>query len=129
MERESSKALDLTVSKMALMHLSEEDFHQLFAEGIEAGRNNARHGPEISTGLLHIDATAEERPRWCKDPKFLHFIKYGTKSTDANPGQTATATISDMLKACKTKAELLTIIQSLSHVFTTIGCSSSFAND
>ena len=111
MERESSKALDLTVSKMALMHLSEEDFHQLFAEGIEAGLPNAEDGPEISTGLLDIDATAEEKPRWCKDPKFSHFISHRAKSGGDNDGQTATITIADMLKGCKTDTDLLKIIQ------------------
>jgi hypothetical protein len=113
MERESSKALDLTVSKMALMHLSEEDFHQLFAEGIEAGLPNARYGPEVSTGLLDIDVTAEERPRWCKDPKFLHFVNHRSRSEGDNSRQTATVTISDMLKGCKTEAELLKIVQGL----------------
>ncbi|KAI0449065.1 putative polyketide synthase [Xylaria acuta] len=111
MERESSKALDLTVSKMALMHLSEEDFHQLFAEGIAAGLPNAQHGPEVSTGLLDIDVTAEERPRWCKDPKFLYFTNHRAKSDVDNAGRTATVTIPDMLKGCKTEAELLKIVQ------------------
>lgn len=113
MERESSKALDLTVSKMALMHLSEEDFHQLFAEGIEAGLPNAQHGPEVSTGLLDIDAAAEERPRWCKDPKFSFFVNHRTKSGGDSAGQATNVTIADMLKGCKSEAELLKIIKGL----------------
>lgn len=113
MERESSKALDLTVSKMALMHLSEEDFHQLFAEGIEAGLPNAEHGPEVSTGLLTVDMTAEERPRWCKDPKFSFFVNHRARSGGNKVGKTTGATISDMLKACETEAELRKIIQGM----------------
>ena len=54
MERESSKALDLTVSKMALMHLSEQDYHQLFAEGIDAGQPDSEDEAELTTGLLDI---------------------------------------------------------------------------
>ncbi|KAI1081410.1 putative polyketide synthase [Whalleya microplaca] len=111
MERESSKALDLTVSKMALMHLSEEDFHQLFAEGIEAGLISAKHGPEVSTGLLDVAANAEERPRWCKDPKFWHFINYRTRSGGDNVEQTASVSIADILKSCKEEGELLRIVQ------------------
>ncbi|ORY61265.1 putative polyketide synthase [Pseudomassariella vexata] len=111
MERESSKALDLTVSKMALMHLSEEDFHQLFAEGIEAGLPNSRDGPEVSTGLLDVAANADERPRWCKDPKFLHFINHRTGSSGEKSRQAASLSIADMLKGCKTEGELLKVIQ------------------
>ena len=51
---ESDRQLDLTVAKMALMHLSEEDFHQIFAEAMEAGHLDSPVGPELSTGLLHI---------------------------------------------------------------------------
>ncbi|KAH9896254.1 putative polyketide synthase [Xylariomycetidae sp. FL2044] len=111
MERESSKALDLTVSKMALMHLSEEDFHQLFAEGVEAGLPGSPHGPELSTGLLDIAADAEDRPRWCKDPKFLHFITNSTGSGGDQANQKASVSISDMLKECKTEDELVKIVK------------------
>lgn len=111
MERESSKALDLTVSKMALMHLSEEDFHQLFAEGIEAGLPGAADGPELSTGLLEIAADADERPRWSKDPKFLHFLSHRTGSNKNTAGQAASLSIADLLKGCKTEGELLNVIQ------------------
>lgn len=34
MEKEPSKAIDLTMSEMALMQLSEEDIHHLFVESI-----------------------------------------------------------------------------------------------
>ncbi|RYP68921.1 hypothetical protein DL770_008337 [Monosporascus sp. CRB-9-2] len=110
-ERVSSKALSLTVSKMALMHLSEEDFHQLFAEGIEAGLPHAVDGPEISTGILDIAADADGRPRWCKDLKFLRFINHWTGSSAEKFGQAVSMSMSDMLKGCKTEGELLMVIQ------------------
>ncbi|KAI0967014.1 putative polyketide synthase [Xylaria arbuscula] len=111
MERQASKALDLTISKMALMHLSEPDFHQLFAEGIKAGLPTARNGPELTTGLLDVDVTAEEKPKWSKDPKFLCFINHRKKVEVGSSGQAVTITISDRLGDCKTEAELLNIVQ------------------
>ena len=51
---QSDRQLDETVAKMAMMHLSEEDFHQIFAEAMEAGYIDSPVGPEVSTGLLDI---------------------------------------------------------------------------
>ncbi|KUI62477.1 Polyketide synthase-nonribosomal peptide synthetase [Cytospora mali] len=52
--RETDRALDITVQKMAMMHLSEEDFHQIIAEAIETCHLDSLNGPEISTGLRNI---------------------------------------------------------------------------
>lgn len=111
MERESNKALDLTVSKMALMHLSEEDFHQLFAEAIKAGRPNSPYGPELSTGLLDIPAHAPNAPRWYSDPKFSPFIIHQSAADTDGGNETAAASIQELLEQCRSPAELLEIIK------------------
>ncbi|RYP64846.1 hypothetical protein DL769_006521 [Monosporascus sp. CRB-8-3] len=111
MERESSKALDLTVSKMALMHLSEEDFHQLFAEGIKAGHPGSPSGPELSTGLLEIQPNSPEPPRWLKDPRFAHFIVHESESGTGDAEQGGTTSIKDQLMACCTQEEVEAVIK------------------
>ena len=86
MERESSKALDLTVSKMALMHLSEQDYHQLFAEGIDAGRPDSVDEAELTTGLLDIPAAEDDEntPKWHSNPAFLDFIVHQVEKNGAD---------------------------------------------
>ncbi|OCL13419.1 putative polyketide synthase [Glonium stellatum] len=111
MERESSKILDLTVQKMAMMHLSEEDLHQIFAEGIKAGHPDSPDGPEFSTGLLDIIAGSPDAPRWNSDPKFLPFIIHQKEGDKDKNEQTATTSIQDLLQACQTHSDLIKVIR------------------
>ena len=62
------RQLDVTVAKMAMMHLSEEDFHQIFAEAMEAGYLDSPVGPELSTGLLDISPDSANIPKWHQTP-------------------------------------------------------------
>lgn len=116
MERESSKALDLTVSKMALMHLSEQDYHQLFAEGIDSGRPDSEDEAELTTGLLDIPAAAdtENIPRWHANPAFLDFIVHQVEKNGAETGNEIMASIQDQLANCKSDNEVNVIVKSMS---------------
>lgn len=115
MERESSKALDLTVSKMALMHLSEQDYHQLFAEGIDSGRPDSEDEAELTTGLLDIPAAAdtENIPRWHANPAFLDFIVHQVEKNGAEAGSEIMASIQDQLASCRSESEVITIVKSI----------------
>ena len=108
---ESDRQLDLTVAKMALMHLSEEDFHQIFAEAMEAGHLDSPVGPELSTGLLHISPDSANIPKWYSNPKFAHLIIHQTTSDDEKKEQTNAASIQDRLQACQTRPNVLQVIQ------------------
>lgn len=119
MEIESSKALDRTVSKLALMPLSERDFHQLIAEGVEASRPGAVSGPEITTGILDVNADADDGPLWCKDPRFLYFIRHQTSAHSNERGKTELVSIPDLLGSAKTEGELLKAVQGWSCLFRT----------
>jgi KR domain len=44
---QSDRQLDIKVAKTAMMHLSEDGFHQIFAEAMEAGYLDSPAGPEI----------------------------------------------------------------------------------
>lgn len=66
------RVLDLTVTRGNMMHLSEEDFHQLIAEAIEAGRPGSDGAAELSTGLMDIEPDTTSPPLWFSDPKFAH---------------------------------------------------------
>lgn len=115
MERESSKALDLTVSKMALMHLSEQDYHQLFAEGIDSGRPDSEDEAELTTGLLDIPAAAdfENVPRWHANPAFLDFIVHQVVQNGAEAGSEIVASVQDQLASCKSGGDVIAIVKSI----------------
>lgn len=113
MERESSKALDLTVSKMALMHLSEQDYHQLFAEGIDSGRPGSGDEAELTTGLLDIPAAAdnENTPKWHSNPVFLDFIVHQVENNGADAGNEVMASVQDQLAGCKSRSDVLAVVK------------------
>ncbi|OQD61269.1 hypothetical protein PENPOL_c017G01328 [Penicillium polonicum] len=112
MERESSKALDLTVSKMALMHLSEQDYHQLFAEGIDAGRPDSGDEAELITGLLDIPAArGPNAPRWQANPTFSAFVIHETQDSGAVSGGDAAISIRDQLVECKSTGAVLEVVK------------------
>lgn len=112
MERESSKALDLTVSKMALMHLSEQDYHQLFAEGIDCGRPDSGDEAELTTGLLDIPAAdTENTPKWYSNPAFSDFIVHQVENSGADSGNEVVTSIQDQLAACKSGSDVITVVK------------------
>ena len=112
MERESSKALDLTVSKMALMHLSEQDYHQLFAEGIDAGRPDSGDEAELTTGLLDIPAAdGPNAPRWRQNPVFSSFLVHQVAKNGADADNDSVMSIKDQLAACKAPSDVLVTVK------------------
>ncbi|KAK4610729.1 hypothetical protein CLAFUW4_14084 [Fulvia fulva] len=110
-ERESSKALDLTVSKMALMHLSEQDYHQLFTEGIDAGQPDSGDGAELTTGLLDIPADdGANAPRWQHNPTFSHFLVHQVEQV-GEAGNEAVMSVKDQVAACKNAKDILVLVK------------------
>lgn len=119
--RETDRALDLTVEKMNLMRLSEEDFHQMIAEAIESGyADSAENGAEITTGLETLDINGTEDltlmnvPKWYRNPRLSHFVVKRGSSTvlkDHGGQQIAIASIEDQLRGCKTTHDLFTLVQ------------------
>ena len=113
-QRSAKRVLDLTVSRGAMLHLSEEDFHQLVAEAIAAEQDDTI-GPELTTGLLDVSQNATERPVWFADPKFAHLIVRpsaglvsegltSVPSQDLNPA--ALSVVRDQLLTCRTKKDV-----------------------
>lgn len=119
--RETDRALDLTVEKMKLMRLSEEDFHQMLAEAIKSGYvDSAENGAEITTGLETVDINAAEDltlmnvPKWYRNPRLSHFIvqRGSSAAIENETGQRpAIASIEDQLKECKTPQHLFGLVQ------------------
>lgn len=99
---------------MAMIHLSEDDFHQIFAEAIEAGHIDSPDGPEISTGLLDISADSANIPKWYSDPKFSRFIVHKSSSSGDQKRQTKAASIQERLSTCCSEADVLQVVKGMS---------------
>ncbi|KAJ2995950.1 hypothetical protein NUW58_g1134 [Xylaria curta] len=111
LEREMSKMLELTISRMSLMHLSEVDFHQIIAESIECGRPGSLVGPELSTGLVPVAANSHDAPVWASNPRFAAFVVHKTKEEGRGGREVAGPTIGDQLKQCTERKDVETVIQ------------------
>ncbi|KAH9985675.1 male sterility protein-domain-containing protein [Xylariaceae sp. FL0662B] len=108
------------------MHLSEEDFHQIIAEGIllESARRDGNYtDTELTTGLLSVASDVTDRPIWFMDPKFFHLILAYDKQvddfdqgsiTDGNTGANAKlmtiSAVRDRLHSSRTPREVDTIV-------------------
>lgn len=110
---ESDRQLDAVVAKMAMIHLSEDDFHQIFAEAIEAGHVDSSDGPEISTGLLDISADASNIPKWYSDPKFSRFIVHKSTGGGDHKRQLKAASIQERLSECRSEEDVLHVVKGM----------------
>ncbi|KAK2613401.1 hypothetical protein N8I77_000319 [Diaporthe amygdali] len=102
------RVLDLTVTRGNMMHLSEEDFHQLIAEAIEAGRPGYGGVAELSTGLMDVEHDTASPPLWFLDPKFAHLTlrRDGNKSLDScrtepSANNNSPVAFKERLKSCQ----------------------------
>ncbi|KAF2129141.1 polyketide synthase PksF [Dothidotthia symphoricarpi CBS 119687] len=109
---QSDRQLDVTVAKTAMMHLSEQDFHQIFAECMEAGHLDNPNGPEISTGLLSVAPESINIPPWYSDPKFARFrIHQSLNDSNNKKEKTNAVSIQSLLQACKSQKDTLQVVQ------------------
>ncbi|XXH02069.1 protein transport protein bet1 [Hypoxylon texense] len=109
---QSARQLDLTVAKTAMMPLSEQDFHQIFAECMEAGHLDNESGPEISTGLLPLTPESTHIPPWYSDPKFTRFRIHKSAGSKSNTKEKAnSASVQELLQACRSEQEVFQLIQ------------------
>ena len=122
-QRSSKRVLDLTVSRGAMMHLSEEDFHQLIAEAIAAGRpvnggdEENDEIAELTTGLLDVAHDTTERPVWFSDPKFTHLIVHSgnlnlhAEKPSGDSDVDRPAAIKERLRICESFEDQVKFIQ------------------
>lgn len=110
------RVLDLTITRGNMMHLSEEDFHQLIAEAIEAGRPRSDGFAELTTGLLSAEHDTTSPPIWFSDPKFTHLIvrRNGADNLRVNASSDGDldtpAAVQERLKACQSPTEFENVI-------------------
>lgn len=108
---ESASRLDLTVANTHLIHLNEEDFHQIFAEVLEAGYQDSPAGPEITTGILEVSPDEPNMPKWFSEPKFARLILHSAASGDDKKERMNETSIQESLQACKSEQDVFQVVK------------------
>ena len=114
MAQEHIESEELTTRLSAYSHLSEHDFHQLFAEAVVAGRD----GPvSITTGIRPVRPDEAVRPRWDGNPMFnhLHLNAEGGAGQDASAASckrtTTRASIKKMLAGARSADDVYALVR------------------
>ncbi|KAI0506314.1 hypothetical protein F5B22DRAFT_639320 [Xylaria bambusicola] len=109
LERSDKKVLESIMQRLSLMPVSEGDFHQIFAEAIEAGRpNSSTCGPELTTALRAVPFDDSNAPAFFSNPIFSHFRQVGLgQKTKGSKG----ASTKELLAMCETEVDLQNIIK------------------
>ncbi|KAI8151832.1 hypothetical protein K4K49_009694 [Colletotrichum sp. SAR 10_70] len=98
-------------ANMAMMHLSEQDFHQIFAECMEVGYLDNPNGPEISTGLLPITPDMANIPPWYRDPKFTRFLVQQSSNNGGEQERATSTSVQDLLLECCSRKNLMQVVK------------------
>jgi len=102
------------LSQGGYMFISEQTFHQVFAEAVLAGRPGAGREAEISTGLRHIRSSDDRKPIWYDNPKFSHQVSMASAAESGNGvGGAAAIPIKTQLQEATSQEEVSNIVKSL----------------
>lgn len=99
--RELTLTQQLFLRKVGNLWMSEQDFHQIFAEAVVASPPRPGPNPEFSTGLQILYAGEDEKITWYKNPLFSHLV-FQRNTTNLSRAGNTTATVSvknQLLKA------------------------------
>lgn len=72
----TERGIDIPTLKIGsrCIAMSEQDFHQLFAEAIRAGHPQSRTSIEISSGLRQLQRGSVDLTRWDSNPVMSHYL-------------------------------------------------------
>jgi hybrid polyketide synthase / nonribosomal peptide synthetase ACE1 len=93
------------------MFVSEQDFHQLFAEAVLAGRPGGAGPIEVTTGLGRIGLHDEVKPGWASNPITSHCIKNDDTMTIAATDTRLNVPLKTQLSKASNRNEVYRIIK------------------
>jgi len=109
--RESSHASQENLLKGGYFFLSENTFHEIFAEAVLAGHKDSRRDPEISTGLRHVKLTEDRLPIWVHNPRFSHHVIHSSFSDSTGSTNGKSIPLKAQLEEATTEEMVFKIIE------------------
>ncbi|KAI0117978.1 polyketide synthetase [Nemania sp. FL0031] len=96
---------------MAYLNMSERDFHQLFAEGIMAGRSDLNGPIEIITGVRQVRLDEDPQPRWASDPIMSHYLLNSKSEVTAQGNAKSKAPLKVRLLEAQSQGQVNSLIK------------------
>ncbi|MCJ1261274.1 hypothetical protein MMC22_001138 [Lobaria immixta] len=110
--RELSLTQQLFLRKVGNLWMSEQDFHQIFAEAVVSSPCRPGPNPEFSTGLQILYAGEDEKITWFKNPLFSHLVfQRETASLGSSSTTTTTVSVKNQLLRATTPDEVYEILK------------------
>ena len=91
--------------------LSEQDFHQLFAEAVIAGKPEPNNLIEITAGLARVSAQEQVHVPWASQPHMSHYIRNGEQGQALTTVKSESIPIKTQLARAETKDAVYQIVR------------------
>jgi hybrid polyketide synthase / nonribosomal peptide synthetase ACE1 len=101
------------LAKIKFKPMSEQDFHQMFAEAVLGGTPESGANAEFTAGLQQV--SADQNTAWGTNPKFSHFVTNLEEVTTKKDNREAAASLKSQLLLVSTKEEATTLIEGKSY--------------
>lgn len=108
--RELNLSQQIALQKVGNMWMSEQDFHQIFAEAVVASPPQPGPSPEYLTGLRTFYADEENQPQYATNPIFSHLAMHRNLAGPIAGSNTAAVSVKSQLLRATTKEEIHEII-------------------
>lgn len=109
--REVSHAQQVALRNYGNTWMSEQDFHQIFAEGVLASRVDSVENSELMTGLRLVNANGEDKTTWFDNPKFQHLIMQDDGAEVQGDRARSAIPVKSQLLLANSKEEVLKIVE------------------
>jgi hybrid polyketide synthase/nonribosomal peptide synthetase ACE1 len=111
--RELTQAQQTGLQKAGAVFMSEQDFHQAFAEAVIASPPDQTSSYEFNTGLRVCYADEVDIPKYVSNPVFAHLLLHRDVPGTAQIGTIATATVKLQLLEASTVEEIHVILKGM----------------
>lgn len=113
---DSSWLLEHLTDALGCYHVSEQDLHELFAEGILAGRPDSGRNPDIIAGFRAAKPAEQKDIIWYRNTKTWHFVDHSLEEEGASAGASigkngAQASVREQLSEAKSLEEAVAIVE------------------
>ncbi|KAH9875654.1 hypothetical protein IAQ61_003118 [Plenodomus lingam] len=92
--------------------MSEQDFHQLFAEAVMAGRPGSKLPLEITMGISKVNTNPAKTLAWYSDPMAAHMIGSATAETASKTSESR-ASVKALLAKAKSRGEATEVLKNV----------------
>jgi hypothetical protein len=99
------------VNSIGCYSMSEHDLHELFAEGILAGRPESDRNPDIIAGFKSQSPMEKPDIIWYRNPKTWHYIVHYMENETSSPTTTTCVSVKSQLESASSHRDIMEIVE------------------